>query len=409
MHAEVSATHTAGAPRAEARGVSDDGVRAPNLRWQITPRAVGAIFLVGLVFAAGVAAFVGSAFFVALLWPVIRFLFVAAFFAVMLNPVVGWLTRHGIKRGLAIGIVLLVLVSIVPLLAALILPRLISQLNDLVSSLVAQAQQPTGTGSDLVSFAEDHGFGGYVTTLRQQVAQNLPTAVAHLVGPLVSLVTGFVSHLTVLFVFVFVLVMLLRDGERFVGAAIERVSASSQERLRRFLPESAAAFYRYLGGKLILSLLCAAGVFVVLLIMQWPNPLAFALFVGLLDLVPLVGAVIAGFLLAIVGLLMSPIDSVILVVYFFIYQQVEDSVLQPLVFGRTNRLHPFAVLIAILVGMTLFGALGAILAIPAAEIIRLGYDEWWGRQPDSDGEQSAVSSQPAASDGSQEHTERAPP
>jgi predicted PurR-regulated permease PerM len=381
------------ASRVETRETGDDAMRVPNVRMRITPRAVGTIFLVGLVFAAGVAAFIGSMRFVALLWPVIRFLLFAAFLAVLLNPVVGWLTRHRIRRGLAIAIVLVALLAIVPLLAAIILPRLISQVNELVSTLTAAAQQPTGSLGTVVSFAEEHGFAGYVTTLRDQVAQGLPTVVARLFGALISLVTGFVSHFTVLLLLLFVLFLLLSDGEGFVEKAIEHFSTSAQPRLRRFLSQSAAAFYHYLGGKLVLSLICAAAVYIVLLILQIPAPLPLALIVGLFDLVPLVGAIIAGFVVAIVGLLQSPIDGIILVIYFFIYQQVEDTVLQPLVFGRTNRLHPLAVVVAILIGIVLFGVLGAILAIPTAEIIRLGYDELRGNTPDSGGEQPAASSE----------------
>jgi predicted PurR-regulated permease PerM len=415
-HTESTLTHGADAPQVETRDAADAVARAPDLRVRITPRAIGAVFLVGLVLAAGAGALIGGTRLVALLWPVISFLLTTAFLAILLNPVVGWLMRRRISRGLAIGIVLLAFVSIIPLLAAIILPRLVHQLNDLVASLVAQAQQPTGNVSTIVSFAEDHGAGGYVTAVREQVAQNLPTAMAHLFGALVSLVTGFVTHLTLLLILLFVLIMLLRDGEGFVAAAVRHFPSSSQPRLQQFLAQSAAAFYRYLGGKLILSLLCAVAIFVVLLILQMPNPLALALLVGLFDLIPLVGAILAGFLVAFVGLFKSPLVSVFLVVYFFIYQQIEDSVLQPLVFGRTNRLHPLAVLIAILVGMTLFGVLGAILAIPTAEIIRLGYETIRESRSDSEGaqmadgseQQAAGSRQRAGSDGSQESAERAP-
>jgi predicted PurR-regulated permease PerM len=78
----------------------------------------------------------------------------------------------------------------------------------------------------------------------------------------------------------------------------------------------------------------------------------------------------------IVGFFVSPLTAIILLVYFIVYQQVENNVLQPLVYGRSVKLHPLVVFLAVLVGGQLLGILGALIAIPIAEIIRIVAAEW---------------------------------
>ena len=100
-----------------------------------------------------------------------------------------------------------------------------------------------------------------------------------------------------------------------------------------------------------------------------PYATALALLVALLDLIPLVGATLGGALLVIVGLFVSPLTALILLVYILVYQQVEGSVLQPMVYSRSVQLHPLLIFVSVLIGAVLLGIPGALLAIPVAEII----------------------------------------
>jgi predicted PurR-regulated permease PerM len=100
-------------------------------------------------------------------------------------------------------------------------------------------------------------------------------------------------------------------------------------------------------------------------------PVALALLVAVLDLVPLVGATLGGSLLVIVGFFVSPLTAVILLVYVLLYQQVEGSILQPMVYSRAVQLDPLLIFIAVLAGGLLLGIPGALLAILVAEIIRI--------------------------------------
>ena len=102
--------------------------------------------------------------------------------------------------------------------------------------------------------------------------------------------------------------------------------------------------------------------------MACPMP---ALLVAVLDLVPLVGATLGGALLVVVGLFAAPWKAVVLLIYIVVYQQVEGSVLQPMVYSHAVQLSGLVIFIAVLVGGLLLGIPGALLAIPVAEIIRI--------------------------------------
>ena len=141
--------------------------------------------------------------------------------------------------------------------------------------------------------------------------------------------------------------------------------------MQSLLQRSAGAVSGYITGNLAISVICGVTTFIVLLLLGMPYPAALALLVALLDLIPLVGATLGGALLVVVGLFVSPITALILLVYVLIYQQVEGSVLQPLVYSRAVQLNALLIFVAVLVGAALMGIPGALLAIPVAEIIRI--------------------------------------
>jgi predicted PurR-regulated permease PerM len=109
----------------------------------------------------------------------------------------------------------------------------------------------------------------------------------------------------------------------------------------------------------------------VLLIMGVPYAVALGLLVAFLDLIPLAGATIAGIIVAVVSFLHSIPAGIVVVVFFVVYQQIENHFLQPVIYGRTVQLSPLAVLVSVLVGAELAGILGALAAIPVAGAIQV--------------------------------------
>ena len=127
----------------------------------------------------------------------------------------------------------------------------------------------------------------------------------------------------------------------------------------------------YVSGNLAISLIAGVTSTVVLLVLGVPYAVALGLVVAILDLIPLAGATIAAIIVSAVGFLHSTTSGIVLVVFFILYQQLENHVLQPLVYGRTVQLSPLIVLIAVLMGAELAGVIGALGAIPVAGSIQV--------------------------------------
>jgi predicted PurR-regulated permease PerM len=119
-------------------------------------------------------------------------------------------------------------------------------------------------------------------------------------------------------------------------------------------------------GNLVISLIAGTLTAIVLGILGVPYAIALGLIVGILDLIPLAGATIAAIIVGTVAFLHTIVAGIVVVIFFIVYQQVENHVLQPVVYGRTVQLSPLAVLISVLVGAELAGVLGALAAIPVA-------------------------------------------
>jgi predicted PurR-regulated permease PerM len=115
-----------------------------------------------------------------------------------------------------------------------------------------------------------------------------------------------------------------------------------------------------------------------------PFAVPLAVLMAFFDLIPLVGSTIGGVLVALVTLFADfPGDTIIWVAFVIIYQQFENSVLQPLVYRRAVNLHPLAVITAILIGSNLLGVLGALVAIPIAAALQIMAKDLWANRPSS--------------------------
>ena len=132
----------------------------------------------------------------------------------------------------------------------------------------------------------------------------------------------------------------------------------------------------YVTGNLAISLIAGITSTAVLLILGVPYAVALGLLVAILDLIPLAGATIAAVIVSTIGFIDSTTSGIVLIIFFILYQQLENHVLQPVVYGRTVLLSPLAVLIAVLIGAQIAGVIGALAAIPVAGAIQVILVDW---------------------------------
>lgn len=357
-----------GLPEADVPSTGEGGLLPRMSGSQVTARTVFVVIMTTLIILGGLY----------LLWQlqvIARWLLIAVFLTVALDPAVDWLDRHRIKRVAAILLVYLALILMLVAFGALVVPPLVEQVQELVQFITNLTRRPGGPEQGLRDLAERVGLGAYFDTLREQ-ASTLPTRLGGAVGPLLSFTVGIVTSITATISILLMTFFLLLDGRRFVEAGLRLFSMAQRPRLRRVLDQSADAVHGYISGSLTLALIAGMTSFIVLTILRVPYSVVLALIVALLTPIPLIGGTLGAVAVVGVTLFVDPVKAIIFLGFYIVYQQIENNVLQPVIFGRSVRLHPLAIFIAVLCGAQLLGILGALLAIPTAEIIRIIGAEW---------------------------------
>ena len=182
-----------------------------------------------------------------------------------------------------------------------------------------------------------------------------------------SALTFIVAVVTIAFLTFFMLLEGPRWMERFYALLPER----SQEKWRKIGHDIYLTVGGYVTGNLLISLIAGISSTVVLMIMGVPYAVALGVLVAVLDLIPLAGATLAAIIVTTVAFIDGIPQGIVLLIFFIVYQQLENHVLQPLVYSRTVQLSPLAILIAVLIGAKIAGILGALAAIPVAGTIQV--------------------------------------
>jgi predicted PurR-regulated permease PerM len=186
-------------------------------------------------------------------------------------------------------------------------------------------------------------------------------------------VTAIVGFVTIAFMTFFMIL----EGPAWLDRFYSLLPPESEARWRDVGRRVAQTVSGYVTGNLLISVIAGTSTSIVLAIVGVPYALALGLVVAILDLIPLAGATLAGIVIVTVAGLASGVQEAVIVgVFFVVYQQLENHLLQPLVYGRTVQLSPLAVLIAVLVGAEVAGILGALSAIPVAGTIQILLVDW---------------------------------
>ena len=331
------------------------------------PRAV--LVVLGIVLAAAVTIEV-----VLLARSVIIWVLIAVFLALALNPAVEGLQRRGVKRrGLAVAIAFLGTLAGIVAIGAAFIPTLVDQVNNFVDAVPGYVEDLTAGQGKLGFLERDYQI---VERVRDAVESSGASGVLGLSGTAVSVTKGVITAVVGTLTITFLTLFMLLEGPRWVERFYSLLPAEAQPRWRAVGRDIYRTVGGYVSGNLLISLIAGVTSTLVLLGLGVPYAVALGLIVALLDLIPLAGATIAAVLVSTVAFLDDVRVGVVVLVFFLLYQQLENHVLQPVVYGRTVRLSPLAVLIAVLIGSSLAGVVGALGAIPVAgtlQVILLDY------------------------------------
>jgi predicted PurR-regulated permease PerM len=299
---------------------------------------------------------------------VIAWLVVASFFALVLAPAVDRVEQAiHVRRGLATSIVFFAgLILVVAMLTAFIVP-IVSQVDHFVDGLpqyIEDAKRGEGAVGDLINRYD----------LDERVQENQDRIQKALTGagtPALRAVRGVFSTLLALLTILVMTFLLLLRGPKLCRAALIVIAERHRERVRLVAADAAKAVSGYMLGNFLISIIAGSATYVLLRILGVPYPEVIALFVAFADLIPLVGATLGAVPTVGLSFVHSTTAGIAALVFYVVYQQLENHILQPAVMSRTVDVNPLTVLLSVLVGVELFGFLGALLAIPAAGILQV--------------------------------------
>jgi predicted PurR-regulated permease PerM len=331
---------------------------APEVR-QVTVRPRTVLVVLGITVLVGVVLVLGY-----LAWHVLTWILIAVLLAAALNPAVEALERRGLGRGWAATIVFFVALLFLSAIGFLVIPPLVAQVSDFIQAVPDFIDDVTA-GRGPFGFLQDEYQ--IVDRIREAVDRQGAAGVLGLGEPVLDIVRSIVTAVVGVVTIVFLTYFMLLEGPRTIQRFLALLAPGTRPRYERVLRDIYRTISGYVSGNLLLSLIAGTTSTAVLFAVGSDYAVALGLLVAILDLIPLAGATLAAIVVSTVILIETDwIRCVIVVGFFIAYQQLENHVLQPLVYGRTVQLSPLGVLCAVLIGAELAGILGALMAIPVA-------------------------------------------
>ncbi len=299
---------------------------------------------------------------------IIVWLLVAGFLAVVLSPAVDQAQRHlRLPRVPATLIVFLVVIGVLGGMVYTFVRPVVDQVDTFLDSLpaaVEDAQEGRGAIGELV---ERYNLSTVIAENRDKIESQWTDAGAPALKVLRSIFNTVLSAITVV-VLAFLLVV---RGPQLGSATLALVAQGRREQVRNMGADAARAISGYMFGNLVISVIAGTVTYVLLLLLGVPYAAVIALFVAFADLIPMVGATLGAIPTIGLSFLHGTSAGVIALIFYVAYQQFENHVLQVTIMSKAVDVSPLTVMVSVLVGVELFGLVGALLAVPAAGTIQV--------------------------------------
>jgi predicted PurR-regulated permease PerM len=297
------------------------------------------------------------------IWQILLLVFIGIFVAMVLARPVSWLQARGLPRGFAIAIVLGAVIGVVVLVLWYVTPGLVTELREfwirlpeyVETGLALTASRWPDFYEQAVAWAEEqqNGLNAGGFDVRGVLSQGL------------DLITGVFNILLTLIIAVYI----LADEGRSLEGIYQWMPRRHAVKLQRTFPAVANVVNGYVIGQAINSTLFALFTLILLSALNVPSAAVLALIAAIGDAIPQIGVTLATIPAVLLALTQSLETALIVLVAYFIYQQIENYVTSPRVFSRTLQLRPLVTLLAVLIGGKLLGIVGVLFALPVAAAI----------------------------------------
>ncbi|MCE9621492.1 MAG: AI-2E family transporter [Actinomycetia bacterium] len=294
---------------------------------------------------------------------IITWVVIAGFFAVVLAPLVGRVeAKVGGRRTLATSLVVATtLAGLVGLTLLFVMPvrtQLVNIITDLPGA-VHDAAQGKGPIGNLVHRLHIESYVQDNEAALSRAASRLSESPFAAAQAVFEVVFGFITITLLTFLF-------LSQAQAIGGATQSLIPARRRASARRVAAGAVSAVSGYVVGNVLISLIAGTAAFVCLVALGVPSPVVLAIWVAFADLIPLVGATLGAAACVIAAYLHSPTAGLLTLIFFVIYQQIENSVLYQWIMSRRVNVNPLGILLSVLLAVELFGLLGALLAVPVS-------------------------------------------
>lgn len=321
-------------------------------------------FLIGLLGGLGVLVAYGIFLGLRNAASILVLIFIALFLAIGLNPAIVRLKSWGLPRWLAVTVMALTVVLLLCGGVFALIPPLITQTGQLVENVpdFIQSLQRNQTINELIQ--------RYDILTKVQGAINAGTVTNALGGVVGGAKLLFGTIFNVLTVLVLV-IYFMAAFDRIKEGAYALVPASRRSRVRLLTDEILTKVGAYMVGAIAIAVLAGISTWVLALIIGLAYPFALAVVVAVCDLIPQIGATLGAVIVSLVGFADSLTNGIVCLVFFIVYQQVENYLIYPNVMRRSVKVSDVAAVTAALLGVGLFGVLGALIAIPMVAAVQL--------------------------------------
>ena len=297
-------------------------------------------------------------------WRVLTWILIAGVLAAALNPAVEAFERRGLRRGWAASVVFGLALIAFTVIGYLVIPSLVSQVSNFVNAVPGFIDDLTA-GRGPLGFLQDRYQ--IVDRIRAAIEKQGVGGVLGLSQPALDAVRSVVTAVAGVVTIIFLTFFMLLEGPRTIAMLLGLLPEEARPRFERVGRDIYRSISGYVTGNLAISVVAGTLATAVLFAVGSDYAIALGLVVAVLDLVPLAGATIAAVIAStVVALETDWVRTLIVIAFFIAYQQFENQILQPLVYGRTVQLSPLVVLCAVLIGAQLAGIFGALIAIPVA-------------------------------------------
>lgn len=325
-------------------------------------------FFIGMAAAGGVAVTYGLVELLIRARSVLILIGLGLFIAVGLDPVVSWLTRRGVPRWAAVLIVMIGVVGIIAIFIAIAIPPLTAQTTALIHQIPNYAHQLQNHNSELGKLNDKYH-------IQQRITSLLSTKGSSLIGGVLGAGELVLSTVSSVLAVIVLSIYFLAGLPAIKLFAYRLVPHTRRPRVILITDQIMVKVGGYVLGNVLTSAIAGLGTTFWMLIFGVPYPVLLGLMVAILDLIPVVGSTVGGFIVTLVALTVSLPVAAATLAFYIAYRLAEDYLIVPRIMGRTVEVPAVVSLVAVLVGGVLLGIVGALVAIPVAAAIRLILNE----------------------------------